>query len=148
MRQLQANKMQENKGCRTNAAPPGPNHTTSSDNCNDRPPDPKAEGMKLVATSRIHEDGGSKRCRQTKGAQQKQPRPSRTKQIMQERGDLLSWSPNKTRVRADTRTDPKHAVTLRKSASKEIQIVRGCRGTKGARARTFGIYLKMTQMGP
>ena len=103
--------------------------------------------MKLVVTSRIDEDGGSKQCRQTKGAEQKRPRRSRTKQMMQEQGDLLSWSPNKTRVRADTQTDPKHAVTLCKSTSKEIQIVRGCRGTKGARALKFGIYLKMTQMG-
>ena len=42
--------MQEKKECRTNTAPPGPNRTTSSDNCDKRPPGPKAEGMKLVAT--------------------------------------------------------------------------------------------------
>ena len=55
--------MREKKGCRTNTAPLGPKRTTSSDNCDDQPPDPKAEGMKLAATSRSDEDGKSRRCR-------------------------------------------------------------------------------------
>ena len=50
--------MQEKKGCRTNTAPMGTNHTTSVDTCNDQDPDPMAEGIGLGATSRIDEDGG------------------------------------------------------------------------------------------
>ena len=55
--------MRDKKGCGTNTAPPGPKRTTLSDNCDDQPPDPKAEGMKLAATSRSNEDGGFRQCR-------------------------------------------------------------------------------------
>ena len=90
-------KMREKKGCRTNTAPRGPKHTTSSDNCDNQPPDiKKARPLDhkdgLVATSRIDADDGAtnarandntpliknaKRCRRTKGAEQKQPRQSK-----------------------------------------------------------------------
>ena len=65
---------QENKGCRTNTAPPGTKRTTSSKNCNDQVPDPKAESIQLVVASSIDEDGEPKRCRRKKDAEQTGPR--------------------------------------------------------------------------
>ena len=87
--------MREKKRCRTSTAPRGLKRTTSSDNCDDQPLDPKKRG--LEATSRIDEDGGSKRCRRTKGAKQKRPPRSKTKQTMQEQ----------THPRTNTQKDPK-----------------------------------------
>ena len=50
--------MWEKKGCQTNTAPLGINHTTSVDNCYDEDPDPMAEGIGLGETSGIDKDGG------------------------------------------------------------------------------------------
>ena len=125
--------MQEKKGCGTNTAPPGPNRTISSDNCDDQPPDPNTEGMKLVATSRIDKDGGSKWCRQTKGAKQKRARRSKTKQnaqvdpnrskdpkqqVMQghRKQTVISWAEKRV-IDVNMLL---YAVTLRKSAIKEM----------------------------
>ena len=50
--------MGEKKGCRIDTAPSGTHHTTSVDSCDAQDPDPMAEGIGLVTTSRSDEDGG------------------------------------------------------------------------------------------
>ena len=72
--------MREKKGCRTDTAPPGTNHTTSVDNCDDQDPDPMAEGIGLVATSGIDEDGGLKNEHRNKPERHERPtRPETTR---------------------------------------------------------------------
>ena len=69
--------MWEKKGCRTNTAPPGTNHTTSVNNCNDQDPDPMTEGIGLGATGGIDEDGGPQEHRDKPKRHERPTRPER-----------------------------------------------------------------------